>query len=261
MIVIGLEILFTRHGSPKLLIAGIIIIFILPFFLQGKSLPFNLPSNFDFLNASNNTTGTTTVEKKLGTLIGAKLNLNLNSGDLKIGALDPQSPFLVQGSLLFSRISKEPQVNFDPKDGTATLDIQAGSRVLPINIFASNWQLNLSQAVPLSIAVKANSGKTALDLTGLKVENLNLDLGKTETTIALNKTGSSQIVITATEGSITISVPKESAAKVEIPNGSTTDISTRFIQTDHGYLTDKFTDARDKIEIKLITGKAKVVIN
>lgn len=261
LIVIGLEILFTKHGSPKLVIASIVIIFILPFFLQGKSLPFNLGVDLNFLNNNINSTGTIPIEKKLGTLIGAKLNLDLNSGDLTIGSLDPMSPLLVQGTLIYSRINKEPLVNFNPTDGTASLQIQSGSRSLPINILASNWKLNLSQAIPISLTAKTNSGKTTLDLTALKLENLNLDLGKTQTIISLGKAGNIKAAVTSLEGTVTITIPKESAAKVEIPNGADFDIPTRFIQTDHGYLTDRFEQAQDKIEININPGKAKVLIN
>lgn len=259
LIFIGLEMLFTKKGSPNLLIVTIILVFVLPFFLHNQFPSFNF--NLNFLNQGINSSSTVTIEKKLGTLIGAKLALDLKNGELKIGSLDPHSSFLVQGKLGFSRISKEPVITFDPKAGIASLDIQAGSQNLPLNINASNWELNLSQVIPMDIVAKSSSSHFELDLNKLKMDNLHLELGKTQTTISFAKAGSIKVNIVATEGTVTINIPDEHATQIELPEGASADISTRFAKTDQGYQTDRFDTSSEKLLIKIDPGKAKVVIN
>lgn len=259
LLFIGLEIIFTKKGSPNLLIVTIILVFALPFLLQGRALPFNL--NLNFLNSGVSGTGEIDIEKKLGTLIGAKLNLDLKQGNLKVNGLEKTSSLLVKGTLGFSRISKEPTINFDPKAGIAQLEIQAGSQNLPLNINASDWQLDLSPVVPLDITVTTNGGQITLDLSQLKVDNIDLELGKTQTEIDFSTSGNTRVMIKATEGVVTLNIPQERAASVQLTEGVNADISTRFTKTDHGYQTEKFETAKDRIEISVEPGNAQVVIN
>lgn len=258
LIVISLEMLFTKNGSPRLLVVAIILIFALPFFLQGKGLPFNL--NFNFLNSA---TGTTTLplEKKLGTLIGANLNFDLKSDGLKLNSLEKNSTLLLKGGLGYNRLVDKPTVNFDPKDGVAALDILAQGGSLPINLLSSTWELSLSQLVPFQITAKSSGGKFDLDFTNLEVTKLNLELGKTETNLNFGKIGSLRATISATDGSITVNLPTDKAAHLELPEGTTVEIATRFAKVNQGYETEDFSKAKDKIEINFNPGKAKVTIN
>lgn len=254
--VIGLETLFTKNGSPRLLVTAIILIIVLPFVLQGQNLPFNL--NF-FQGAGG--TATLPLEKKLGTLIGSKINLDLKSGDLKINSLEKTSTLLVKGNLGYSKLGKAPNVNFDPKDGIAALDITAGGSSLPVDLSASNWELALSQVVPLQITAKSSGGNINLDVQNLDIEKLGLDLGKTNTTLSFGRLGNPKVEVTASEGQVVITVHGEKATKINLPDGSQVEIATRFTKSGEGYLTEDFDKAKDKLEIKISPGNAKIVVN
>ena len=256
LIVIGLETLFTKNGSPRLLVAAIILIIVLPFVLQGQNLPFNL--NF-FQGAGG--TSTLALEKKLGTLIGSKVNLDLKSGDLKINSSEKTSTLLVKGNLGYSKLGKTPSVNFDPKDGIAGLDITAGGSNLPVDLALSNWDLAFSQVVPLQIVVKSSSGNVNLDVQNLEIEKLNLDLGKTNTVLVFGRLGSPKVEISASEGQVVITAHGEKATKISLPEGSQVEIATRFTKSGDGYLTEDFDKAKDKLEININPGNAKVVVN
>lgn len=256
LIVIGLETLFTKNGSPRLLIVAIILIIVLPFVLQGQSLPFNL--NF-FQGAGG--TATVTLEKKLGTLIGSKVNLDLKSGDLKINSLEKTSTLLLKGSLGYSKLGKAPNVNFDPKDGIAALDITAGGSTLPVDLSASSWEMSFSQVVPLQITAKSSGSSVNLDLQNLDIEKLNLDLGKTNTVLVFGRLGNPKVEISATEGQVVITAHGEKATKINLPEGSQVEIATRFTKSGEGYLTEDFDKAKDKLEINISPGAAKVVVN
>ena len=247
--------LFTKNSSPQLLLVTLILIFALPFITQGVNLPFKL----NFLNSASGTS-TLNLEKKLGTLIGARANLDLKSGNLKVASLEKMSTTLIKGDLNYNRLSKEPQVNFDPKDGVAQLDILSVGTSLPVDLSGNNWSLAFSPVVPIEISAKSGSGQFDLDLTELEVPKLKLDLGKTTSTLKLNSK-SQQLEIVATEGQITFTVPSEASVKVVLPEGSSIDIATRFARVGEGYETEAYDKAKDKVEIKITPGSAKIVVN
>lgn len=255
LIVLGLGLLVSKNGSPQLVMVSAILIFALPFILKGTSLPFNL----NFLQQAGGNS-TVTLEKKLGTLIGATATFDFKNGDLHIKALEKTAALLVKGELSFNRLSQEPNINFDPKDGVANLVITSSGSNLPVDISGGSWDLSLSPVVPLEITVKSSSGKNNLELASLDIPKLKLDLGKTQTSLQLaNK--KAQIQITATSGSITISPPSDAAVKLKIAEGTSVDIATRFIKIGEGYQSDGYDNAKEPIEISVNPGSAKLTVN
>jgi hypothetical protein len=256
LLFIGLEMLLTKQGSPRLMIAALILVFVLPFFLQGTSLPFNL----NFLNFSQAGAKSVTVEKKLGTLIGSKFDFTFKSGSLNLTPLE-QTNLLVKGELSSGNLGKEPQVNFDPADGNATMTVTETSGNLPINTSGSNWNLALSKIVPIELVLKAESSKNTFDLSVVRIVRMNLELGATETTLHLGKEENLTGTVKADSGTVTINLPTEKDSKVLIPDSASVDIATRFTKVGEGYQTEGWEKAKDRLEIKVEPGSAKIIIN
>lgn len=257
LILISLEMLFTRKGSGQLLLTASIIIFAVPFFLQGQKLPFNF--NFGFLPGQL-TSGTTPLIQKLGTLIEGKIDIQLSSGKLKINSLNKQATDLYNGELKYNKIVTAPKVNFEPKDGIGNLAITASQGSLPVDLSSNDWTLSLSQVVPFSINIKDANSSLDLDLSNLKINNLKFDLGKTTTKIVVPNAGNTHLDLTASEGSITIQIPAGLPARINIPDNASSGIDARFAKTQNGYQVGNFDNAADRIDLKINPGQAKVTV-
>ena len=158
------------------------------------------------------------------------------------------------------------------RDGDKSIvKLQHQSRVFPIMFSpwisgAKNrleWDLKLSDDIPLGLVVKSGANETRLNLTDLQVKNLQVETGASATGIHLSDcTPLSKISIKAGAASVKINVPDNISAKIRV-TGGLMDASVdkeRFPKRGGFYQSPDYDSADFKADIRINIGVGSVVV-
>ena len=122
---------------------------------------------------------------------------------------------------------------------------------------ASNWTVGLTTEIPLDLRVDAGASRTVLDLRDLRVRNLDLQTGASETRVKVPRAaGATTIRAQAGAASLTIEVPAGVAARIrtKMALGSTQVDEARFPRGGAGYESPDYATAENRVEIDVQGG-------
>jgi hypothetical protein len=126
------------------------------------------------------------------------------------------------------------------------------------------WDVNLNRHVPLRLKIDSGASESNLDLTDLKLSDLDIDTGASSTQIILpNAAGITRVKIHSGAASVQIKVPDGVAANFEIKQGMAgiNVDSSRFFNNNGGiYETAGYASAANRIEAVIETGVGSVEI-
>ena len=125
---------------------------------------------------------------------------------------------------------------------------------------AYDWDLSLSDAVPLELDFETGASESNLDLSGLRTSSLALKTGASSTTVTLpgRPVGTCTVRIEAGAATVQATVPSGVEAFVRSESGLA-DVHidrTRFLPVPGGYQTAAYASATDRLEIKVSIGVA-----
>jgi hypothetical protein len=125
---------------------------------------------------------------------------------------------------------------------------------------AYDWDLSLSEALPLELDFETGASESSLDLSGLRLSALRVKTGASSTTLTLpaRPVGTCLVRIEAGAASIQASVPSGVEAFVRSESGLA-DVHidrTRFLPVPGGYQTAGYASAADRLDIKVSIGVA-----
>ena len=125
------------------------------------------------------------------------------------------------------------------------------------------WDVNLNRHVPLRLKIDSGASESNLDLTDLKLSDLEIDTGASSTQIILPAAaGATRVKIHSGASSVQIKVPDGVAARFEIKQGMAgihVDTS-RFINNGGVYESAGFASAANRVEAVIETGVGAVEI-
>jgi hypothetical protein len=192
----------------------------------------------------------------------AELRINHGAGRLSIHAL-PNSDQFLTGDFLGG---VDDEINRDGSRINARLST-------PSEVFwgvpwtgMSNgftWQVNLNTEVALDITLKTGASESSLDLTDLKVTNLNLETGASSTSISLPAhAGFTKMNIHSGAASVDIVFPQNVAGRIRIQSGiAGIDVNqSRFPQNGNNYQSADYDTATDKVDLYIETGVGRISI-
>lgn len=125
---------------------------------------------------------------------------------------------------------------------------------------AYDWDLSLTDAVPLELEFETGASESSLDLSGLRVNRLAVKTGASSTTVTLpgRPVGTCAVRVEAGAASIVAAVPTGVEAFVRSESGlAEVHIDrTRYLPVPGGYQTAGYAGATDRLEIKVNIGAA-----
>jgi hypothetical protein len=127
-----------------------------------------------------------------------------------------------------------------------------------------HWNFALAKNIPIRLELKTGASETELDLSELKVTDLELDTGASSNQITLPaNAGYTRLRVHAGAASIKIRVPDGVAARIRYQGGlSGINIDTsRFPSQGNFYQTPGFDSAANRVEIEVETGVGSVDIH
>jgi len=126
------------------------------------------------------------------------------------------------------------------------------------------WTLRLSNTLPLSLRLESGAGQANIDLTDLKVADLQISTGASSTILRLPaNAGSTRARIEAGVASVRIFVPEGVAASIHATGGLADQRidRARFPRTGARYQSPDYETAANKVEIHVQTGVGSVEVH
>jgi hypothetical protein len=127
-----------------------------------------------------------------------------------------------------------------------------------------SWDINLNRHIPLRLKIDSGASETNLDLTDLKITDLDIDTGASSTQLILPAAaGITRVKIHSGAASVQIKVPDGVAAHFEIQQGlAGINVDTsRFLNNGKAYETAGYALAANRIEAVIETGVGAVEIH
>lgn len=233
---------------------------------------------------------TTTFSEPLSNTTVTKLIIDQGDGNLTIDGITGSDQFLATGNLQYFEKSGAPVSSVSINQGHYTLSLKANARQpwprLPWAACngATEWEIHLNPLVSYEISTQSGGGNVKLDLTKLTITHLETETGGGNMEIilpdnALNldvtaKVGAGKVTIAVGNaiigrntinansglGEITIIVPEEIAASLQVNQGQV-NADSRFIKINEStYETINYADAANRVEIIVGSSAGKVNI-
>jgi molybdopterin-binding protein len=193
----------------------------------------------------------------------AEIHFNYGAGRMVIGSgAKPQE--LLSGSFT-GGITEELHRN----NGKAFLKINTPTDFIFPGVWPSgqhglNWNVTLTNEIPLQLHIHSGACEARLDLTDLKVTDLNIETGASSTDVTLPQAaGFTRVVVKSGAAEVKLHVPQGVAAFIRESSGlSGINVDTnRFPQSGHTYQSADYSTAENKVEIFYEGGVGSVDIN
>ncbi len=127
-----------------------------------------------------------------------------------------------------------------------------------------DWDIRLNGDVPLNLKIDSGASASTLDLTDLKVVDLDIDTGASSTEVTLPaNAGNTRVDIDSGAASLNIRIPTGVAARIKVKSGiaSINVDSARFPRIDGGlYQSADYANAANRADITIDTGVGSVEI-
>jgi hypothetical protein len=195
-----------------------------------------------------------TVALDLGTASQGDIAINFGAGDLTVGKA--ASGKIVDGTF-------EGEVRYEAKpDGRVWLKLE------PLNWWGWNprgyrWNVGLTDAVPLKLTLDGGAANANLDLTELKVTDLQIKTGASSTVVRLpSAAGLTVVRVNAGAASVKLIVPTGVAARVHstMAIGSNDINQQRFPRTGSDYVSPDYATAANKVDIQFEGGVGSLAV-
>ncbi len=127
-----------------------------------------------------------------------------------------------------------------------------------------DWDLHLNPSIPLAIKFDSGASSSTLDLSDLKVTNLDIDTGASSTELTLPAAaGNTHVEVDTGASSFKINVPVGVAASIRVKSGiASVNINPRFTRLDGGvYQSPDYSTATNRVDINISAGVGSIDIN
>ena len=213
-----------------------------------------------FANGSDES-GKVTIEKDKAKEL--QLELNLGAGELNVekGAND-----WVEGSINYNQDKLKPKISYklkrDKGIGVIEQDHKGLMNKIKIGELKNEWNLTLTEDIPIDLRVNSGASDTNLDLKGLNIKELDVNAGVGDITIDLGGKWSKSFdaALALGVGKSTIILPNDVGVKIESSKGIGTADFVDFISNGNGvYVNEAYEDADIVINLKTDLGIGEAV--
>jgi hypothetical protein len=127
-----------------------------------------------------------------------------------------------------------------------------------------DWDIHLNGEIPLSLKIDSGASASILDLTNLKVTDLDIDTGasSTELTLPVNA-GNTHVDIDTGASSLKVSIPSSVAASIRVKSGiASVNVNSRFPRLDSGfYQSSDYSSAANRVDMTIDAGVGSIEVN
>lgn len=205
-------------------------------------------------------TGELKTDSKTVALGGAKsvdVEIKMGAGELKVagGATD-----LLNADFAYNVPRWKPEVNYDVSGDTGRLTIEQPSGGGHGGRTRYEWDLHLSNKVPMEIKVDEGAGEANLNLVGLQVSQFELNLGAGQSTV--NFDGPWKKDLTASihggVGKATLQLPRDVGVRVVAHGGLGAINASGFSKDGDAYVNEAYGKSNVNLRIEVEGGVGEI---
>jgi len=196
-----------------------------------------------------------------------RAEVDIGSGDLQVSGGGRED--LLAARFTSNVAGKKPRIVYDLSGDQGTLKVhqpETNSPNITIGNVRRKWDLRLNDRVPLDgLRISADTGDTNLDLTGLAIRKLNVELGTGELNVDLDGEWKQDLepTIQADTGNTTLRLPGDVGVRVDVEGGIDNVNATDLLQdTDakgsNTYVNDTFGESEKTLLISIENGVGEV---
>jgi len=198
----------------------------------------------------------------LGAIERAQIEVNFTAGIITIGSLPSTSPNLVEIDSEMQNGRKTMKASFQQQNGEGELQFSSANQQF-WGEGGIKWEASFTRKIPLAINIKSAASNTSLDLSKLKVTEvqLEMDAGNCEV-IMPSSAGTTHAYIKTDVANLEITIPDEVAAKIRVDTDlSASDIDeSRFPQQGDYYVSQNFDSAENRVELEIDSDVGRVQV-
>ena len=127
-----------------------------------------------------------------------------------------------------------------------------------------DWEVHLNPSISLSLKIDSGASSSVLDLSDLKVTDLDIDTGASKTELTLpGNAGNTHVDIDTGASSLKITIPTGVAASIRVKSSMTSvAINARFPHLDGGlYQSPDYSTASNRIDMTIDAGVGSIAIS
>lgn len=193
------------------------------------------------------------VKKDIAEELDVELNLGVGELTVTKGAKD-----WVEGTVKYNVNDLEPKVTYKHRNHKGEVVIkQKELTVLDISNIKNEWDLELSDAIPMNLTVNSGASDTRLDLQGFQLESLDINTGVGDLAVDLGGDWkkSFEANIETGVGETTVILPSKVGVKITTDKGIGTTNIEGFISKGNGvYVNEAYKDADVILTVHTDTG-------
>ena len=127
-----------------------------------------------------------------------------------------------------------------------------------------DWDIRLNRDIPLILKIDSGASASILDLSDLKVTDLDIDTGASSTELTLPASaGNTHVDIDTGASSLKVSIPSGVAASIRVKSGiASVNVNPRFPRLDGGlYQSTDYSSAANRVDMTINTGVGSIEVN
>jgi hypothetical protein len=249
LVAIGLEIIIGRRTLLVSLVFVVLILVVLggvvwyfgPGPIRGESLVGNL------------------VDQPLGEIQDAAIIISPAIGDLDVVGNDDPS-MLVDGEVSTGK-NQKIYTDFEVTGTTGHFEINSTSVVNFPGSASWNWDLSLSNEIPIDLELNMGAGDMNADLSDLELINLEVSQGVGEVSVILSSESNYNVDISQAIGSVVVDMPKNAGIRLEFSRAiSSLSMPEGFEQRGGFYYSSNYDQALYRIDIDVSQAIGSITI-
>ena len=203
-----------------------------------------------------------TFSQPLQGITRAEIEVNFGAGELSIGSLPAGSAILAEGD-------GYPEVRLvrgmrlaDEATGVLKLSVP-GRGVWPFGDSGLRLNASFNREIPIDLTVKTGASDAEVDLTDLRIQRFDMDLGAASATVRLPASAGATVAeVSAGAASLRIFIPEGVAARIkpETALGSFNVDTSRFPKVGDSYESPNFAAASNRVDLTVKSGVASIDI-
>ncbi len=127
-----------------------------------------------------------------------------------------------------------------------------------------DWDIRLNRDIPLSLKIDSGASASILDLSDLKVTDLDIDTGASSTELTLPaNAGNTHVDIDTGASSLKVNIPSGVAASIRVKSGiASVNVNPRFSRLDGGlYQSTDYSTAANRVDMTIDAGVGSIEVN
>ncbi len=194
----------------------------------------------------------------LGDAKEVSVNINFGAGNLDLAG---GAEKLLEADFKYNVATIKPQVEYT--DNTLVVE-EPNNVTLPLVNNATDirneWNLHLSNQVPMDLSVSMGSGTSDLEVSGLSLNHLEISLGSGVSVINLNDQWRHDLDVAIDSGAtdITLKLPSDIGVRVEINSGRTTVAASGLTQQGNTYTNAAYGVSDVTLHVTMSPGTGRI---